>query len=123
MDSSIRRLFCCITAISFPPIQLLIVISRKNENVKEVLEKVNPEHHNWDVYGDFKMLGFLRGLQGGHVKYYRFLCHWNSSATDQHYVQRKWQARKQPLSGTHNVIHEALVPTDKILQLRTMSAM
>jgi hypothetical protein len=29
------------------------------ENVKELLEKVNHEHHNWDVCGEFKMLGFL----------------------------------------------------------------
>jgi hypothetical protein len=69
------------------------------------------------------MLGFLRGLQGGHTKYCGFLCLLNSKATDQHYVQRKWQARKQPLPpGTRNVIHEALVPTDKILQLRIKSA-
>jgi len=73
--------------------------------------------------GDFKTLGFLRGLQGGHAKYCCFLCHWNSSATDQHYVQRKWQARKRPLSGTRNVIHEALVPTYKILQFPIMSTL
>jgi hypothetical protein len=68
------------------------------------------------------MLGFLGGLQGGHAKYCYFLCLWNSSATDQHYVQRKWQTRNQPLPGTCNVIHEALVPTDKILQLHIKSA-
>jgi hypothetical protein len=87
-----------------------------------MLEKVNNEHHNWDICGEFKMLGFLGGLQGGHTKYWCFLCLWNSSAADQHYVQSKWPARKQRLPGTCNVIHEALVQTDKILQLHVKSA-
>lgn len=92
------------------------------ENVNEPLQKVNHEHHNWDVCGDFRMLGFFSGLQGGHTKYFCFLCLSNSSATDQHYVQREWPARKQPLPGTCNVVHKALVPTDKILQLRIKPA-
>jgi hypothetical protein len=30
-----------------------------------MLKKINKKHYNWDVCGEFKMLGFLLGLQHG----------------------------------------------------------
>lgn len=85
------------------------------ENVKLLLEKLNYGCHKWDVCGDFKMLGFLLGLQGGYTKYSCFLCLWDSRADDQHYTKRDWPTRKELLPGIHNVKHEPLVPVDKIL--------
>ena len=44
------------------------------QNVKVLLEKINYEAHQWDVVGDFKVICFLLGQQGGFAKYSFFLC-------------------------------------------------
>ena len=44
------------------------------ENVKILMNMLNYTWHNWDVCGDFKMLAFLLGLQGGYTKYSCFIC-------------------------------------------------
>lgn len=85
------------------------------ENVRFLLEKINYTSYKWDICGDFKMLGFILGLQGGFTKYSCFLCLWDSRATDQHYTQKTWPQREHLIPGKHNVIHEALVPREKIL--------
>lgn len=85
------------------------------KNVKLLLDKINYDRYKWDVCGDFKMLGFLLGLQGGYTKYSCFLCLWDSRAVDQHYVRREWQVRQDLKPGSHNVINQALIPVEKIL--------
>ena len=52
--------------------------SENYENVKQMLTKVKYEIHDWNVIGDFKMIGFLTGLQGGYTKHMCFLCSWDS---------------------------------------------
>ena len=55
---------------------------------------VNYEVHNWLVIGDFKMIGFLTGLQGGYTKHMCFLCLWDSRADDVHFQRKTWPDRK-----------------------------
>ncbi|KAJ4436580.1 hypothetical protein ANN_16613 [Periplaneta americana] len=86
------------------------------ENVRFLLEKINYTSYKWDICGDFKMLGFILGLQGGFTKYSCFLCLLDSRATDQHYTQKTWPQREHLIPGKHNVIHDALVPREKILR-------
>ena len=62
-----------------------------------------------------KMLGFLLGLQCSYTKYSCFLFLWDSTVTDQHYMQKVWPEREQLIPRTHNIIHEVLVPREKIL--------
>ena len=50
------------------------------KNVKQLLIKINYAQFKWYVCGDFKMLGFLQGLEGGYANYSCFLCLWNSRA-------------------------------------------
>jgi hypothetical protein len=85
------------------------------ENVKNLLEKISYERYQWEVCGDFKMLGFLLGLQGGYTKYSCFLCLWDSRANDLHYKRKIWPIRDELVPGEHNVIHPALVERDKVL--------
>ena len=59
-------------------------------NVKELFTKIGYEEHQWDVCRDFKMIGFLLGLQGGYTKYSCFLCLWDSRAAAQHYRTVQW---------------------------------
>ena len=62
------------------------------------------------------MFVFHLCLQGGYTEYSCFLCLWDSTATDQHYIQQVWPERGQLIPGVHNVFHEDLVPRKKILQ-------
>lgn len=85
------------------------------ENVKILMDMLNYTRHNWDICGDFKMLAFLLGLQGGYTKYSCFLCLWDSRADAEHYHRREWPVRSELTPGTHNVLNNALVQREKIL--------
>jgi hypothetical protein len=78
-------------------------------NVKLFLEKINYEQQQWLVCGDFKMLGFLMGLQGGYTKHSCFLCLWDSRASSVHYTKKNWPLRQQMVAGSQNVAHPPLV--------------
>ena len=56
------------------------------ENVKALLQKIKYDEYKWDVCGDFKMIGFLLGLQGGCTKHPCFLCLWDSRDRTRHYA-------------------------------------
>ncbi|CAH0546759.1 unnamed protein product [Brassicogethes aeneus] len=77
-------------------------------NVKTLLEKIQYHQYQWDVCGDFKMLGFFLGLQGGYTKYSCFLCKWDSRADKENYVRCIWPAREDHIPGKDNVINEPL---------------
>ena len=76
----------------YPSIPLAYSLQMKEdyENVKQLLIKINYAQFKWYVCGDFKMLGFLLGLQGGYTKYSCFLCLWNSRADGEHYKKIHW---------------------------------
>lgn len=97
------------------PVGHSVHLKEDYNNVKTLLQKINYDCYKWDVCGDFKMLGFLLGLQGGFTKYPCFLCLWDSRDTVNHYLQREWSERKDLQPGVYNVKNVALVPVDKIL--------
>ena len=90
------------------------------ENVKTLLNMIKYSCHNWELCGDFKMLAFLLGQQGGYTKYSCFLCLWNSRADDQHYSRNQWPLREELTSGVRNVIRQALVLREKIPHSTTL---
>jgi len=47
------------------PVGHSVHLKEDYENVKTLLQKIKYDDYKWDVCGDFKMLGFLLGLQGG----------------------------------------------------------
>ena len=53
--------------------------------------------HNWELCGDFNMLAFLLGQQGGYTKYSCFLCFcfFLCRADDQHYSRKQWSLREE----------------------------
>ena len=101
----------------FPSIPLAHSVQMKEnyDNVKQMMEVLNYQTHRWDVCGDFKMIGFLLGLQGGYTKHSCFPCLWNSRADNEHYVIQDWPVREELIQGSHNVIHKALVQREKVL--------
>ena len=62
------------------PIAHSVQMKEDRESVKILLELIQYNDHNWDVCGDFKMIAFLLGLQGGYTKHFCFVCLWNSRA-------------------------------------------
>ena len=97
------------------PVGHSVHLKEDYQNIKIFLEKIKYGDYMWDVCGDFKMLGFLLGLQGGYTKYPCFLCLWDSRDRANHYVKREWPTRDDLQPGAHNVKYNALVPVNKIL--------
>jgi hypothetical protein len=119
IDSSSRSLKAVLlhNGNVFPsiPVAHSVQLKENYANVKFLLEKISYNQHQWVLCGDFKMLGFLTGLQGGYTKYCCFLCLWDSRATSKHYVAKKWPLRQQMVAGTQNVAHTPLVQREKVL--------
>src|SRR5277367_6713306 len=67
------------------PIGHSVLMKEDYENVKVLLQKIKYVDYKWDVFGDFKMLGFLMGMQSGFTKYPCFLFLWDSRDVAQHY--------------------------------------
>ncbi|GBP35906.1 hypothetical protein EVAR_23155_1 [Eumeta japonica] len=80
-----------------------------------VLQTLKYEEYAWQVIGDFKMVGFLLGMQGGYAKYPYYLCLWDSRADTLHYKQQSWSKRIEFQIGKHNVKNEPIVNADHIL--------
>ena len=86
IDSSLRSLKAVLlhNTNQCPSIPLAhsVVMKENYQNVKALLDALNYE---WDVIGDFKMVAFLMGLQGGFTKFPCFLCLWDSRNASLHY--------------------------------------
>ena len=85
------------------------------KNVKFLLESISYARYNWQLCGDFKMIGFLKGLQGGYTQHSCFLCLWDSRAVTEHYSQKDWPERRFFMPGIQNVKHDPLVDSEKIV--------
>lgn len=90
-------------------------LKEEYNSVRMLLEKIKYDEFDWDVCGDFKMIGFLMGLQGGFTKHPCFLCLWDSRNTSQHYIKRDWPPREDFQPGASNVRYHPLVPVSRIL--------
>lgn len=85
------------------------------ENISNLLNKIKYDKYKWEVCADFKMIAILTGMQTGYTKYMCFLCKWDSRATSSHYHVKYFEERKENIIGDLNVIHEPLVPKNKII--------
>lgn len=80
-----------------------------------LLEALKYKDYCWEVIGDFKMLGFLMGMQGGYTKFPCYLCLWDSRDDNAHYHQEYWPERTEFLMGKHNVKWEQLIDPKNVL--------
>jgi len=80
-----------------------------------VLGLIEYKKYQWEVIGDFKIVAYLMGLQGGYTKFPCFKCFWNSRADELHYTQKIWEPRVKFLIGKMNVINDPLVEPKKII--------
>ena len=95
------------------PLTHSIVMKENYQNVKALLDALSYAQFEWDVIGDFKMVAFLMGLQGGFTKFPCFLCLWDSRNTSLHYKVKNWPLRSSV--GIHNVKLAPLVDAKKVL--------
>ena len=77
------------------------------ENVKTVLEKIKYVEYNWYMCGEFNMIGFLVGLQGGYTKFSCYLCLWYSWADSEQCTRKEWPARTD-VPGQYNIVQKFL---------------
>ena len=119
IDSSNRRLKAVLlhNGNDCPSIPIAHSVHLKEDytNVQHLLQMVKYEEHQWDVIGDFKMIAFLVGLQGGYTKNPCHLCLWDSRDDSSHYEIVDWPARKEFVVGERNVKYQPLVTQDKVL--------
>ena len=59
-------------------------------SVKILLSALKYDDYGWEAIGNFKMVSFLMGLQGGFTKFPYFLCLWDSPDTTAHYHRKDW---------------------------------
>ena len=85
------------------------------QNVKILLSALKYDQFSCKVIGDFKMVAFLMGPQGGFTKFPCYLCLWESRNTALHYEKRNWPLRTGCEVGAHNVKQELLVEPKKVL--------
>ena len=102
---------------TFPSLPLAHAVHMKEDyiNVKTLLDKLKYSEYKWELIGDFKMVGFLMGLQGGFTKFPCYLCLWDSRDTSSHYRQQPWPQRAGFDIGRENVKYKPLVDPKKIL--------
>ena len=78
IDSSVKSLKTVLlhNGNEFPsiPVGHSVHMREEYEDVKTLLNMIKYTSHNWELCGDFKMLAFLFGQQGGYTKYSCFLC-------------------------------------------------
>ena len=78
-------------------------LSESYETLKLALENIKYHEHEWQIYGDLKVIGLLLGLQRGYTQCPCFLREWDSRARDKHWETVHWPEREQLQAGSENV--------------------
>ena len=97
------------------PLAHSVVMKDNYQNIKALLDALNHTQYEWDVIGDFKMVAFLMGLQGGFTKFPCFLCLWDDRNTSLHCKIKNWPPRSSYNVGIHNLKLAPLVDAKKVL--------
>ena len=90
------------------PIGHFVQIKQEYDNIKTVLEWLQYHVHGLLICVDLKMVNFLlrqEGTQNSPV----FFCYWDSTATADHWVKKKWPPRHSLTPGDMNIINDTLV--------------
>ena len=97
------------------PLAHSVHLKETYKNVKTVLNVLKYDQYNWEVIGDFKMIAFLMGMQGGFTKYLCYLCLWDSRDTKAHYQKQVWPKREEFVVGEKNIKNIPLINPKKVL--------
>ncbi|XP_058879412.1 uncharacterized protein LOC131737009 [Acipenser ruthenus] len=107
IDSSSRSLKAVLlhNGNKYPSLPLAHSVHLKEDynSIKTLLDALKYDEYGWEVIGDFKIVAFLIGLQGGFTKFPCYLCLWDSRDTKAHYHRRDWPQRTEFSVGRNNV--------------------
>ena len=92
-----------------------VKVTESYEDIRFVLESLQYSQHNWKICGDLKIISVILVLQAGYTKHPCFLCLWDLSADDRHYIQISWPPRTSFVPGLQNVKSACLVNPQNIL--------
>ena len=119
IDSYKRSLKCVLlhnTNMYVPiPVGHSTTLKEKYDPIKTALQHIKYKHHQWVIYVDLKMVTFLLGQQSAYAKFPCSLCYWDSRDKANHWKTKNWPVREQLKIGDKNVIHDLLVPREKII--------
>ncbi|XP_076367346.1 uncharacterized protein LOC143255489 [Tachypleus tridentatus] len=90
-------------------------LKEEYNSIKTLLGTLRYDEYGWDVIGDFKIVPFLTGLQGGFTMSPCYLCLWDSRNTAAHYNRKYWPQRTEFYMRKHNVKCDPLVNLQKAL--------
>ena len=68
-----------------------IPIGYSSISVNSLLAAIDYQNHLWPIYGDFKIIEQILGVQ---EKQPCILCLWNKFSNNQHYTKRNWPSRQ-----------------------------
>ena len=83
--------------------------------MKELLDLIQYDQHQWKVCSDFKLVAILSGLQGGNTKFPCILCLWDSRDRQNHYTRKVWPERVGRTYGEYNIKNDPLIPQEEII--------
>ena len=81
--------------------------------MNNILVEVDYKKYQWEIYGNFKLIAVLLGLQASYTKYSRFLCEWDSHSRGTHYSRKHWPQGQSLTPGIKNVTHKPLEKPSK----------
>ena len=97
------------------PVRHSTTLKDRYDLIKTALQHIKYEHHQWVICVDLKMVTFLLGQQSGYAKFPCSLCYWDSRDKTNHWKIKNWPVREQLKTGDKNVIHDLLIPREKII--------
>lgn len=80
-----------------------------------VLKKVKYHEYQWVTCVDLKVINFLHGQQSSYIKYFCFLCLWDSTNKTPHQVRKKWTKRENLNVRLKTVINDPLREREEII--------
>ena len=97
------------------PVAHSVHLKETYASMQLLLTSLNYGEYQWQICGDLKVIGLLRGMQSGFTKFCCFMCLWDSRDTKNHYSRSEWPSRENITPGQCSVAHNPLVDANKVL--------
>lgn len=81
------------------PIGHVVNCKESYETMYTLTNLIKYKERQCKMCGDLKVIGLLKGLQGGYTKYSAFLCLWDSIARQHHYFKKRMAYSEGVYSG------------------------
>ena len=97
------------------PVVYSMITRETYKNLKDILNAIQYNKHQWMICADLKVVAIPTGLQAGYTKFCCSSCLWDSRARHSHYKERVWPKRDGFTVDLKNVANPLLVSPNKII--------